>query len=351
MQQLMVIWRTFIEIIKLAMKSGLYLIKLLLLSILIILHFKVIPQWFSVTPLKPPNPPPLKINLVTLRQPTAPSLVAQEVPKIVKTEIVEVQQKQRIHPLTSTISPQKAVKASPVPKVKKLSPAPPAVKAPNPPAPKIQKVQEKQPVLPPPKTAIVPNAPPVVAKVVPVKREEQHAPVASSILNKSVALREHLTLKSEDSKITTPSVNKTAENYSESRSATAISSVPAKNNISQGTSSVKSNGITTQKATGSQPAQVYTPPNYRAAYLHNPKPAYPPLSQQLEEEGTVHLLVYLDARGQVRQVQLKNSCGYARLDAAAVQAVQQWKFIPAKQGDSPVAATTIVPITFRLSDG
>lgn len=333
------------------MKSGLYLIKLLLLGSLIILHFKVIPQWFSVTPPKPPNPPPLKINLVTLRQPTASPLVAQEVPKIVKTEIVEVQQKQRIHPLTSTISPRKAVKAPPVPKVKKLPPAPLAVKAANPPAPKIQKIQEKQPVLPPPKMAIVPRPSPVVAKVVPVKREEQHAPVTSSIPSKNIVPQEYLTLKSESSKITTTSVNKVAENHSENRSTTAGTTISTKNNTSQGNFSAKSNVATTQKAIGSQQPQVYTPPNYRTAYLHNPKPAYPPLSQQLEEEGTVHLLVHLDARGQVRQVQLKNSCGYARLDTAALQAVQQWKFIPAKQGDSPVAATTIVPITFRLSDG
>lgn len=347
----MVIWQTFIEIIKLAMKFGLYPIKLLLLGTLIILHFKVIPQWFSVTPPKSPNPPPLKINLVTLKQPTTPPLVAQEVPKNVKTEIAEVQQKQQIHPLTSTISTKKVSKAIPIPKVKKLPPAPQIAKITNLPASKIQKVQEKPPVISPQKTKIIPPPPPVVAKVVPVKREEQHTPVAPSIPSKNIVPQEPLALKSESSKIITTSVDKISENHPENRPTAAGSIISTKNNTSQGNFAAKSDVATTQKAIESQQPQVYTPPNYRAAYLHNPKPAYPPLSQQLEEEGTVNLLVHLDARGQVRQVQLKSSCGYARLDTAALQTVQQWKFIPAKQGDSPVAATTIVPITFRLSDG
>ncbi|MEZ5672922.1 MAG: TonB family protein [Thiotrichaceae bacterium] len=97
-------------------------------------------------------------------------------------------------------------------------------------------------------------------------------------------------------------------------------------------------------------SQPYTPPNHHASYLHNPKPLYPRISQQLEEQGTVQLLVHVNIHGQVSQVQIKHSCGYPRLDMAALQAVQQWKFIPAKQGDIPIAATTIVPIVFQLSE-
>lgn len=331
------------------MKYGLYLIKLLLLGALIILHFKVIPQWLSVTIPKPPNPPPLTVHLVTLRQPTAPPPIVPEIPKTVKTAMIEVERKQPIRSLTPAVSPQKAVKATPVPKVKKLPPAPPVVKVPHPPAPKIQKVQEKQPVLPtPPKVATVPASSPV-AKIAAVNRDEKHAPTIPPIPSKSTAPQENLT--SEVSKMTTPPADKMAGNDVKSHPMMANSSTQTKNGNLHGNLTGKSTITSSQKSAGGQQSQIYAPPNYRAAYLHNPKPPYPPLSQQLEEEGTVQLLVHLDARGQVRQVQLKSSSGYARLDSAALQAVQHWRFIPAKQGDTPVAATTIVPITFRLSEG
>lgn len=336
------------------MKYGLYLIKLLFLGALIILHFKVIPPWFSVTLPPPKNPPLLKINLVTLKQPS----VAQQTAQIIENKMIEIQQKQPIKSLIPAVSPQKSVKATPVLKVKKLQSVSPVAKVPNPPAPKIQKVQEK-PLVPPvaPKTATVPITPPAVAKVAPVKREASPVSSPQPIPLKNVTPQEKIAVKPMTSQISTASTTlATAEkativNQVENRASATNSPTQTKKSSLQEISSGKSTISTTQKSTGSQPTQVYTPPNYRAAYLHNPEPYYPPLSRQLEEEGTVHLLVHLDARGQVRQVQLKSSCGYTRLDTAALQAVQHWQFVPAKQGDTPIAATTIVPITFRLSDG
>jgi len=98
--------------------------------------------------------------------------------------------------------------------------------------------------------------------------------------------------------------------------------VMPKNAISQSNSSGKS---TSQSFATAHQTQSYTPPNHRAAYLHNPKPHYPEISQQLEEQGTVQLLVYVSSLGQVSQVQVKHSSGYLRLDMAALQAVKQWQ--------------------------
>jgi len=91
-----------------------------------------------------------------------------------------------------------------------------------------------------------------------------------------------------------------------------------------------------------------TQPLYSAGYLRNPKPRYPMLSRRLGEEGLVTLRVYVTSAGEPRQVELKESCGFPRLDQAAQDVVRSWRFVPAKRGDSPVDAWVLVPIRFTL---
>jgi protein TonB len=91
-----------------------------------------------------------------------------------------------------------------------------------------------------------------------------------------------------------------------------------------------------------------TPPR-PADYLNNPKPLYPALSKRLGEEGTVRLNILVNPDGSVARLELAQSSGHPRLDRSAMDTVQSsWKFDPARQGDSPVAAWVIVPIQFTL---
>jgi len=91
-----------------------------------------------------------------------------------------------------------------------------------------------------------------------------------------------------------------------------------------------------------------TQPLYSADYLRNPKPRYPLVSRRMGEEGLVTLRVYVTSAGEPRQVQLKESCGFPRLDQAAQEVVWNWRFVPARRGDSPVDAWVVVPIRFTL---
>jgi protein TonB len=91
-----------------------------------------------------------------------------------------------------------------------------------------------------------------------------------------------------------------------------------------------------------------TQPLFAADYLRNPKPRYPLLSRRLGEEGLVTLRVLVTAAGEPRQVELKESCGFPRLDQAAQEVVRSWRFVPAKRGESPVDAWVVVPIRFTL---
>ena len=91
-----------------------------------------------------------------------------------------------------------------------------------------------------------------------------------------------------------------------------------------------------------------TPPR-PADYLDNPKPLYPALSKRLGEAGTVRLKVLVNPDGSVARLELAKSSGHPRLDRSAMDTVQSsWKFEPARQGDTPVAAWVIVPIQFTL---
>jgi len=101
-------------------------------------------------------------------------------------------------------------------------------------------------------------------------------------------------------------------------------------------------------ATPAMPAPAITPVRFEAAYLHNPRPDYPPLSRRLGEEGKVLLRVRVSREGQPAAVDLEKSSNFERLDDAARQVVSHWRFVPARRGDEAIDATVIVPIIFRL---
>jgi protein TonB len=100
-----------------------------------------------------------------------------------------------------------------------------------------------------------------------------------------------------------------------------------------------------QVGTDIEPA--LTAARFDADYLHNPAPAYPSQSRRLKEEGTVLLLVRVSAQGTPLSVEVRNSSGFERLDEAGLQAVRQWRFVPAKRGNENVAASVLVPIQFK----
>jgi protein TonB len=94
--------------------------------------------------------------------------------------------------------------------------------------------------------------------------------------------------------------------------------------------------------------EATTLPDYRAAYLRNPAPAYPAAARRSGEEGTVTLRVLVSADGLPKRVALERSSGSSALDLAALQGVQQWRFVPARRDGEAREAEVLVPIVFRL---
>jgi len=92
------------------------------------------------------------------------------------------------------------------------------------------------------------------------------------------------------------------------------------------------------------------PPRFDAAYLSNPLPPYPSAAKRMGEEGRVLLRVQVGADGRPTDVTVVKSCGFPRLDESARDTVlRSWRFVPARQGDQPVAGAVKVPIDFTLT--
>lgn len=91
-------------------------------------------------------------------------------------------------------------------------------------------------------------------------------------------------------------------------------------------------------------------PRVDAPGAYNPKPRYPAASRRMGEEGMVTLSVHVLATGEVADVRLKKSSGYSRLDNAATEAVKKWRYLPARQGNTPVSCWYTQAVKFSLTD-
>jgi TonB family protein len=72
----------------------------------------------------------------------------------------------------------------------------------------------------------------------------------------------------------------------------------------------------------------------------------PPEAIMAGHQGVPVVLAQIGVRGEVLKTQLEHSTGYAELDAAAVSAVQGWKFQPCYQDGSPQVCWTSEPVKF-----
>ncbi|MDT0574727.1 energy transducer TonB [Croceicoccus sp. F390] len=90
-------------------------------------------------------------------------------------------------------------------------------------------------------------------------------------------------------------------------------------------------------------------PDFAAAQLGNAGPRYPYLSRKAREEGVVLLRVLVTPQGRAARLEVETSSGFDRLDKAALDTVRKWRFLAARQGDKPVEAWVLVPVTFALN--
>jgi protein TonB len=90
--------------------------------------------------------------------------------------------------------------------------------------------------------------------------------------------------------------------------------------------------------------------DYKAAYLNNPRPAYPLLAIRQGAQGQVLLLVEVLPDGRAGRIELEKLSGHAMLDAAAMNAVRAWRFTPARKDGLLTTQTVRIPIHFNLKE-
>lgn len=77
-------------------------------------------------------------------------------------------------------------------------------------------------------------------------------------------------------------------------------------------------------------------------------PEFPTAARLARNQGTVIVVVVLDAAARIGDVRIAKSSGFPLLDAAAQSAARRCRFRPATRGGAPIASEVRVPYTFRL---
>jgi protein TonB len=105
--------------------------------------------------------------------------------------------------------------------------------------------------------------------------------------------------------------------------------------------------------TAAPPAPPPPPPKIIPAaavqFSEPPLLVYPRLSRRNGEAGLVIVRAYVEATGgAARSVQVEKSSGHARLDEAAVSAVQKARFKPYTENGRPIEGWALIPAQFEL---
>ena len=81
----------------------------------------------------------------------------------------------------------------------------------------------------------------------------------------------------------------------------------------------------------------------------NPAPRYPIEARRRGIEGRVVVRVAVDVQGAASRAWVHRSSGRPTLDRAALSAVSEWRFLPARADGRSVAGIVDVPVSFRLA--
>jgi protein TonB len=101
-------------------------------------------------------------------------------------------------------------------------------------------------------------------------------------------------------------------------------------------------------ASGKTGSPSLVEPSADADYLKNPPPGYPRVSRRNGEQGTVIVRVFINTQGSPEKAEVRTSSGFARLDQAALEAVQRWRFVPGRRNGTPEAMWFNIPVRFIL---
>ena len=80
--------------------------------------------------------------------------------------------------------------------------------------------------------------------------------------------------------------------------------------------------------------------------VHRVEAVYPELAKRARVSGNVILRITITEEGSVKDIRVVN--GHPLLSGAAVEAVKQWRYMPAMQDGEHIPVTTQVTIIFKM---
>ena len=81
---------------------------------------------------------------------------------------------------------------------------------------------------------------------------------------------------------------------------------------------------------------------------HSVPPVYPRIAKEEGWEGIVLVRVLVQTSGLPGQITIQKSSGHEILDEAAIEAIRQWRFTPAMDGNFPIKKYLQIPLNFGL---
>lgn len=135
------------------------------------------------------------------------------------------------------------------------------------------------------------------------------------------------------------------------REAISFSTINSVSTIERGGGSVDGIGIA-ERPPAAPPAPTPPGPQRLHEGIQAPRktvdvaPRYPTFARDIRIEGTVILDVIIDEHGVVTSTRVLKSVAF--LDQAAVDAVRQWRFTPARLNGEAIPIVMTVTVTFRL---
>lgn len=141
------------------------------------------------------------------------------------------------------------------------------------------------------------------------------------------------------------------------KSAPVAESRPAQAPSTPAAPTQAANSAAVKKSTPAAVVNVAAPPlpttpvlSLRPSFVSPPPPPrYPSAARRRNLQGTVHVEVCLDERGQQLKLTLIRSSGVQSLDQAALEAVTQWRFRPEIIAGRAVPSRVEIPIEFALT--
>ncbi|WP_324501351.1 energy transducer TonB [Limnohabitans sp.] len=123
---------------------------------------------------------------------------------------------------------------------------------------------------------------------------------------------------------------------------------PNSSNTQEAPASASTAAASPSAASGKTGSPSLVEPSADADYLKNPPPGYPRISRRNGEQGTVIVRVFISTHGTPEKAEVRASSGFARLDQAALEAVQRWRFVPGRRNGTPEAMWFNIPVRFIL---